>query len=146
MAKLKRLVPTHELRTSFVREAASKGRLFVHHDKASDLLVILLVPPDTPTAVHYIDQYVGLLYQPDNLEVVGLQVEAFEKSFVPRHASVERAWRLSDSCELEDFGDIQRAFETQAPHLATEIARTVEEVAEFSMREIVLAFEEAPTY
>jgi hypothetical protein len=103
--------------------------LYVKYDPVFDALIILLVSPQTETVVHYVDQHVGLLYTPDDLEIVGLQVEAFERSFLPQHDSLQRVWRLSDaSAELKDAGDVILAFAQVTPRVAQEVARATEPI------------------
>jgi len=117
MANLDSLISTDQLKTTLLKtfQPGNQHPLF-------DALMILLVPPETETVVHYVDQHVGLLYTPDNLEIVGLQVEAFERSFLSQHDTVRRVWRLSDA------GDIILAFQKVTPKVAQEVARAAEKV------------------
>jgi hypothetical protein len=125
MADLEHLISTNKLKTNRLKTFGSgKHWLYVKYDAVFDALVMLFVPPETEVVVHYVDDYVGLLYTPDDLEIVGLQVEAFEHSFLAAHDSVNRAWRLRDSCEeLKDVGDIILAFEKRTPQVAQEVTR-----------------------
>ncbi len=125
MADLEQLISTNKLKTKRLRTFGSgKHLLHIKYDPVFDALMILFVPPETEVVVHYVDDYVGLLYTPDDLEIVGLQVEAFEHSFLAAHDTVNRAWRLSDACEeLKDVGDIILAFEKRTPKVAQEVTR-----------------------
>jgi hypothetical protein len=132
MADFERLVQTNQLKTNILTELA-KGkrprRPSYKYERLFDAFIILVVPPEQETVVHYIDDHVGLLYQADDFEIVGMQVEAFEHSFVPKHENVQRVWRLSDSgVRLEDLGDIVLAVERLQPRLAQEVIKAAEDV------------------
>ena len=145
MADIKRLTQTHDLKTEFLKTFKDHPhQIFVKHDQTFDALLILLVPPDVETVVHYVDNRVGLLYRPTDLEIVGLQVEAFEHSFLPDHDTVRHVWRLSDTGdELEDFGDLVLAVERRQPEVAREVARAAEATLPESDQEFVRAIEYA---
>jgi len=99
----------------------------MHYNSDSDILMLMFVPPDVETIVHYIDEHVALLYDPENQEVVGFQVEAFQRAFLPQHSSVENAWKLSDSGkELQDLGDLSLAFEAGKSEIARELTNITE--------------------
>ena len=66
--------------------------LYFQYDKEADILILQFVPREVKTVVHYVDDHVALLYQAQDLEIVGLQVEAFERSFLPNHEEVRRLW------------------------------------------------------
>ena len=128
MASLERLTPTRKLKTNTLKQyrPGPHAPLFVKYDPMFDALKIQIVPLETKTIVHYVDDHVGLLYMEDDLEIVGLQVEAFEHSFLPSHDAVRRVWRLSDSCKLEDFGDMILAVERAKPEVAREVVKATE--------------------
>lgn len=126
MAKLERLIQTTELKTNLLRKfrPGEQHPVYIKYDPVFDAFMMLFVPPETEVVVHYIDDHVGLLYTPEDLEIVGLQVEAFEHSFLANHDTVRRVWKLSDSCEeLTDVGDIIFAFEKRAPVVAQEVTK-----------------------
>lgn len=82
---IERLVETTQLNTSRWRQIIAE-RVFepqLRYSEKTDALTLLLVPRDTPTIVHYIDDHVALLYTPEDREVVGLRVESFRRSFLP---------------------------------------------------------------
>lgn len=105
---IERLVETTELKTTIWKEILEERGFtpqFKYNERV-DSLMLLLVPKNTPTIVHYIDDHVALLYTPNDREVVGLRVESFKRSFLPKYADLQDEWRLSDTCKLEDFGDL----------------------------------------
>jgi hypothetical protein len=134
MAEIQRLVATSQLKTDFLTRLArgEAHQVFVNYDGDFDALMILIVPPDTETIVHYLDNHVGLLYQPDTLEIVGLQVESFERSFVPAHASVQKVWKLSKTVgkEVDSIGDLMLMVERLKPQIAREVVRASKDVPE----------------
>ena len=123
MASVERLVETRDLKTSRLLSMLDREQLtFLRYNSKSDMLLLMIVPPNVETVVHYIDDHLALLYEPDNLEVVGFQVEAFQHSFVAQHASLNRAWRLSDSgAQLEDLEDLILVFERKKRDMAQEL-------------------------
>jgi hypothetical protein len=131
MDKTKNLVSTEDLRTTLIEQLAKEGRqsLFVKYDSAFDALIVLIVSPELETVVHYVDDHVALLYLPDTLEIVGLQVEDFEHSFVPQHEALSRLWRLSDTgIKLDNFGDMILAVEKIRPAVAREVVKATEAI------------------
>lgn len=132
---IERLVETTELRTSKWRQIIA-DRSFepqLRYNEKTDALTLLLVPRNTPTIVHYIDDHVALLYIPENREVVGLRVESFRRSFLPKYADLQEEWRLSSNCRLEDFGDliimVQKYAELE-PIFAKKLSRITHRLAE----------------
>lgn len=131
MAKIKRLVETKELQTAFFEELQERGPapILFNYDERFDALMFLFVSPDTETVAHYVDEHVALLYEPDSKQVVGMQIEDFEHSFVPQHESVRREWRLSGSAaELDSLGDIIFIVERQKPQVVREVVRATEDL------------------
>jgi hypothetical protein len=113
MAGIKPLRSTHQLKTTYLRQ--KPPALHVKYDAAFDTFTLLLVPPETETIVHYLDNYVAFLYEPDTKEIMGIQIEAFERKFLPKHEAVRCVWKLSDDChDLQDVGDMILAFELPA--------------------------------
>jgi hypothetical protein len=123
MDAIERLVNTENLRTSRLLDNLENAKnKFLYYDPISDILFLSIVPPDVETVVHYIDDYVGLLYEPDSLEVVGFQVEAFEHSFMPMHDEVKAVWKLSAAeVKLRDIGEFIVVFERKKEAIAREL-------------------------
>lgn len=129
MNEIERLISTEELKTNLlVQFAETKPHLFFYYDDLVDELLLSLVSPEKETVVHYIDDHVALLYESDTLEVVGLQVEDFESSFVPRYSAVEKVWRLSDCVELGEGNvwDLNLAVQKMQPIVAREVVKASE--------------------
>jgi len=126
MAEIPRLVETRELKMTQLKEVMEDGNpvIFFRYDDAIDALMMLFIEPTTETVVHYLDDFVGLLYRPETKEVVGIQVENFERKFIHAHATIENVWRLSDcETEMKDFGDIVLCFERIKPVVVKEVTR-----------------------
>lgn len=129
MADMNSLISTDQLHTSLIHELAETGRLQTNlfYDPDFDALMLLLVPNDRETIVHYVDDHVALLVLQEELEVVGLQIEDFRQSFLPSHATVQQVWRLNDTgATLKDFGDLMLTFETLTPRIAREVVKATE--------------------
>ena len=100
-----------------------------HYDPEFDSLILLFVDPNKETIVHYVDDHVALLYEPATKEVVGIQVEAFQKAFIKQYDSVAKAWKLQENCEdINDLGDLVLAFERQKPQVSQEVFRVTEDI------------------
>ena len=131
MAGIQRLMETKNLRTTLLQklDEGTGGLAFFNYDEDIDILLFLIVPPTTETIAHYVDEHVALLYQPEDREVVGLQVEDFRETFLPKYADVRRAWRLSDATkEFEDLGDLVIAVRRQEPMVAREVVKVTEDL------------------
>lgn len=131
MDEIKPLISNTDLKTTLLeRLAADKStQVFVKYDDVFDALMLLVVSPEHETVVHYVDDHVALLYLPDSLEIVGLQVEDFEHSFVPQHEAVSRVWRLSASgIQLNNVGELILAVEKMKPAVAREVAKAAEDI------------------
>lgn len=132
---IERLVETTELKTSKWKEIIAEEGFTpeLKYNDRTDSLMLLLVSRSTPTVVHYIDDHVALLYTPQDREVVGLRVESFQKSFLPKYADLQAEWRLSDKCKLEDFGDLIIAVQTykkREPIIARRISEITHQIVE----------------
>lgn len=123
MAEIERLVETKSLKTARLMAAISqKHPCYLLYDGVSDELLLQFVSPETMTIVHYVDEQMALLYDPDSMEIVGFQVEAFPKSFLPQHPSMRRVWRLRDAgVQMEDMEDLVMVFERRKRDIAREI-------------------------
>jgi hypothetical protein len=109
MAQIEHLVPTTQLKTSLLAKLvkSSDHNLIASYDSLFDALFVRVVSRETETVVHYIDDHVGLLYQPDTLEIIGLQVEDFRHSFLSEGSHAPQVWRLSDAgIRPQDNADI----------------------------------------
>ena len=130
MAEIERLVETSELKfDQFIRlidEGFQSAHLF--YDTEFDALMVLFVPPEIETVVHYTsDKNIAYLYRPDTMEVVGIQVEAFRKSFVPKHAALRAQWELAERTKpVSDYGDVLNMYFERKPTITREIAREVD--------------------
>jgi len=138
---IKRLVKTNELKFNSIRNMVEEHRrsLYLRYDKQIDTLFILWVSPGTGTIVHFIDNHVALLYKPNNKEVVGVQIEDFEYSFIKEYVEVQKAWRLSDACkEVDDLGDLSIVFEKQKTQAAEEVGTIADHLLNRRDREAAL--------
>jgi len=68
-----------KLNMDFLMTNLLNGKATLQYNPVSDILLVMFVPLTVETVVHYINDYVGLLYKPDTMEVVGLQIEAIFK-------------------------------------------------------------------
>lgn len=126
--------------TQFVDRLKRKIQPVVNYDSVFDALILLFVPIETETVVHYIDSNVGLLYVPETLEIVGLQIEDFEYDFIPRHEEVRKVWRLSDSDvpkNLGDLGELIFVVDKRKKEVAKEVFRSTETLLSDSGLELV---------
>lgn len=132
MDTLRSLVDTKELKTDLWNEWVLRSKfVYNYYNPRVDSFTLLIVFPDREKIVHYLDDYVALVYDPETMEVIGLRVEAFEKGFLPKYAELQRSWRLSDVCdELEDFGDLVFQVQRREKQLAHTISQIATPIAE----------------
>jgi hypothetical protein len=127
MAGIEPLVQTSELKTnrlsgSAAQAGANRVHAF-HYDDLVDAVTILLIQPDEGVVAHYIDDHVGLLYEEDSLEVVGLKIDAFEKVFLPANKAIQGLWLNIHSDEIKDFGQLTVVFERTQPKVVAEVVK-----------------------
>lgn len=128
MDALNELTPFDKLRTGYLTNLHGADG-FINFDEDADELMVMFIDPNIETVVHYIDSNVGILFRPETLEVVGLQVEGFMKSFAPKHSEVEAAWSLSEALEakkktqLKNLKDLQLFMREKELNMALEIIK-----------------------
>jgi hypothetical protein len=129
MADLKRLIDSRQLKTDYLGQVArdKKPTVTLKFDRLFDALIVLFVVDDQEIVAHYVDDHVALLYLPESLEIVGLQIEDFEHSFLPAHEQLRRVWRLSETgVKVENVGDLILAIEQFKLKLAREVISAAE--------------------
>ena len=101
-----RLVSTISLRQKLLKKHRKQGgMIYVRFEKEFDAFLLMIVPPRIETVVHYVDENIGLLYEANKREVVGIQIEGFVKSFLPKHKELFRDWKLENKGAPKDLGD-----------------------------------------
>ncbi|MCS6909089.1 MAG: hypothetical protein NZM11_00745 [Anaerolineales bacterium] len=65
------------------------------YDRHLDTLFVLFTDPREEHVVHYVDDKVAVLYNPDTLEVIGFQIESFERRFLGDERT--KRWRFSET-------------------------------------------------
>lgn len=103
---IKRLIDTISLRKNLLKKHTKHGGIiYVRFDKEFDAVFLMIVPPYVETVVHYMDENIGLLYEANKREVVGIQIEGFVKSFLPKHHELFQAWNLTNRGVPQDLGE-----------------------------------------
>lgn len=132
MDAVKRLVSTNSLKTTLLSKLPQGKRtppLFFNYDKEIDTFMLLVVSPEQETVVHYVDEYVALLYIPETYEVVGLQIEDFQSQFIPKYNSLEEAWKLSNTkVKRGNVWDLTLAIEEKKLTVALEVIKATEAI------------------
>lgn len=107
MADLEPLVNATDLKTDrFFALTSKDGVVQAHYDETVDALMLMFVPIEIETFVHYVDDAIGLLCTIDTLQVVGFRIESFKKSFLPQHADAKRIWSIkATDLVIQDLGD-----------------------------------------
>lgn len=132
MADLHRLVAPDELKTTLLKKLES-GEIHseprIHYDEDVDMIVLLALRPQGDVIVHYVDEHVGLLYEADSLEIVGLQVENFDYSFVPKHQDIQNTWTLTGALgkPYKNLGEMKLSIRRREFELAREVVRATPE-------------------
>ena len=130
-ATITRLVETRNLITRLWNDAAQRNVTpSIYYDSVTDIVLLLIVDRKVSRVVHYLDEHVALLYHPDSKEIIGLQIEAFEKGFLPLYGELQKTWRLSDNCkDLHNLGDMVITVRKQEEVMARQITRIAVPVA-----------------
>lgn len=140
MEDFESLISADELKWDFILEAAKKRGFSMRYDDDADMVMIVFTPPKQETVVFYVDKHVGLLVNPDTMDVVGFQIEAFKHSFLQNHDDLVRVWRMSDTnIHSEDFFDFTLIFKQTEQSVVREIIRATEEVVDEPAVEDVVA-------
>jgi hypothetical protein len=84
MARKEPLVSKEELKTHFLEEYVQQedARLYIDYDPLVDIWIIRFDWSNKETVVHYLDEYRGLIYYADSLEIIGIQVENVESGLL----------------------------------------------------------------
>jgi len=133
MAAIERLIETKELKTNwwFDLVASKRVRPHYYYNEIVDSFTLLFVDPNTPKIVHYIDDYVALLYHPDSKEIIGIRVESFVRGFLPLYSVLEEAWRLrGKDIELHNFGELAFEVKKFEPVVTNELSKITRGLAE----------------
>lgn len=120
MADLKPIININELKTSLLRHKP----ILMDYDNNFDALRIYFDDPYQRSVVHYLDDYVALLFSPKSKKVIGIQVEAFEKTFIHKYSDLENAWTLRENCEeinLQNIGDMMFFVQKRQEPIAREV-------------------------
>lgn len=121
--KLKTLVKETELKATHLLHP--KGMAYIRYDSSFDSFSLMFVrPEEAETVVHYVNRYVGLLYDENSREIVGFQIEAFQKKFLPEHAKVARVWE--NGFKVKDFGELSIRAEAGKIQVAKEVVSATE--------------------
>jgi len=136
------LTPLHDVRDLKTDRLAALLRAgapaHIVYGQESDTLRVMFVPPETETFVHYLEDEAALIVDSADAEVVGFHIEDFQARFLPAHAGVQRAWRLSDTdiSRAANFGDFILQFERAKRQAAREIVNATREVVLEKHREM----------
>jgi hypothetical protein len=126
---LEPLLAINELKTT--RLSAERPISSIDYDDDLDTLFLRLITPIGRTAVYFVDDSVGLVYEIDSLEVVGIQIEYFVEYFLPAHQGVEQAWSLSSTSHpVHDFGELILTFQKMRPKVAHEVLQATGDILE----------------
>lgn len=143
MEDFESLISADELKWGYLLEAAKKPYGYkMRYDDQADMVMIIFTSPEQETVVFYVDNHVGLLVNPDTMDVVGFQIEAFRHSFLQNHDAVDRVWRMSDAnIHSEDFPDFTLHFKDEKTERSVirEIIRATEAVVDEPAVEDVVA-------
>jgi hypothetical protein len=82
-----------ELRTTHLKRQDPQ-RAVMTYDRQLDTLYIKLDTFGGLHVAHYLDDGVYALFDPDTLEVVGFQVEAWKRVFLHQHPDLRWPWRM----------------------------------------------------
>ena len=117
MAVDKVLVQTNALKTNLLKRG---GRVYAFYSKSDDIFIMQIIPPQSETIVHFLDdENVSLIYEAASKEIVGIQIEAFQSNFLPKHSTLEAVWNVK--IKIQDFGELLVSVDDRQPVVAREV-------------------------
>lgn len=125
MDELKSLLDPSQLKTNLLQQRP----VFIDYDERADIFRIFFDNPRQRNVVHYLDDYVGVLFSPESMDIIGIQVEFFNRTFVNRHQSIRKSWKLSENCkehQLQNVGDMMIVARKMQEPIAKEITSITE--------------------
>jgi hypothetical protein len=128
--QLEQLVATSSLKMNVWKEAVRrKSTPYFYANTRLDMVMVMVVDPRTAKITHFIDEHVALLYLADSREIIGFQIEAFEKSFLPLYSDLQKVWRLSDiTPALRSVGDLMIASRKREVQMATALTKVTKPI------------------
>ena len=122
-----RLVQSSKLKSTYWKSIidSNKQQPRVKYNEEMDTVLFFIAPQHGEKIItHYVDPYVALLYRYIDKEIVGLRIESFEQSFLPKYSEVEKVWKLSGvSPHFKDFGELHLAAQKIAPPLGAQLTK-----------------------
>jgi hypothetical protein len=119
MAPQGKLTEIGDLKTKYLSgllKNAEVGEFYYRYDEDLDTVFYLFVDPDRETVTHPVDSNVGLLYDPETLEVVGITIEAFENQFLAQQDKQNPVWNLREAgLVLEEGAELAFKFGKTIP-------------------------------
>lgn len=125
MDELKSLLDPSQLKTKLLQ----RRPVHIDYDERADIFRIFFDNPRQRNVVHYLDDYVGVLFSPDSMDIIGIQVEYFNRTFVNRHQTIKKSWKLSENCkehQLQNVGDMMIVAKKMQEPIAKEITTITE--------------------
>lgn len=152
MTEFEHLIPSSDLKITLLTGLIQSKREIeanFHYDPLVDAFTVLVVSPETDLVAHYMNENLAFLYRADDLEIVGLQVEGFERSFVPKHQNVQQALLVpEEKTSYQTFAEMVIATQRMIRNLqkrqrtiAEEVFKATEDVLGEPGRELAEALE-----
>ena len=94
------LIKTKDLKATYWKELihAKKVQPDIIVNKQVDAISFYISPQGKDRIItHYLNEQVALLYRYADKEIVGLRIESFEKSFIPKYAKLQQVWKLRNA-------------------------------------------------
>lgn len=127
MDEIKSLLVPSQLKTELLQQKP----VFMDYDERTDIFRIFFDNPNQWNVVHYLDDYVGVLFSPESMNIIGIQVEFFNGTFVNRHQTIRKSWKLSENCkehQLQNVGDMMIVARKMQEPIAKEITSITEKL------------------
>jgi hypothetical protein len=95
----------------------------IDYDPVFDALFVYIKPAKKETIVQYVTDRLGLIYEYKTKEVIGVQIDAFNKKFLKEYPKLRKAWEFED---CGDFASASREIEERKPIIAREVVQVAE--------------------
>jgi hypothetical protein len=131
MATIKNLVEISDLKNRIFKEYIDNKRpaTYINYNPDIDTFFIWFVERDcVETSIFFVNDTLGLIVEDENLEIVGLQVESFQKRFIKKYPELQTRWNTAPDRNISTIGDLYISVNESKPKTEKAINKVVREI------------------
>lgn len=128
---LKKIIDTKKLKLHLVDKFVNQeldDLPQVEYDPDFDALFLFFIGIKKRYIVQPVNSSISFLFDPKTLEVFGMQITGFEKSFLDEYPHLKKAWEFSGRKKFQpkNMGDIFPVYQDKKPIIAQEVRQITE--------------------